>query len=154
MGINPATGQAMFDAFINASLSRAELVRAMSAELFPASRRYNTDRMNFGGDFLRTWRRDRRVAHRDVLQFYLSRSLPEGVLPAALVELAFKSLGNEDTLTTIVNALSPDDLVSLLARLEDFEDEFPPEEVEPACVVLMNESSSAFGSRENRFLIG
>jgi hypothetical protein len=52
--------------------------------LFPGTRSY-LENTSYASDFLATWRRDRRVAHPDVLDFYLERILPTGTLPAELV---------------------------------------------------------------------
>jgi predicted KAP-like P-loop ATPase len=149
-GMNQTAGHALFDAFADAGGANAEIVRAMSAELFPASRRF-IDNRHYSGDFLATWRKARRVAHRDVLRFYLSRALPEGVLSAELVDLAYRALGDEVRLTTIVNALSADEFTALLERLEDYEEEYPRDAVETACAVLMNQHHRLGRSKDGMF---
>ncbi len=35
-----------------------------------------------GGEWLKTWSKERRVAHSRVLAFYLEKNLPEDVMPA------------------------------------------------------------------------
>lgn len=151
-GVNPSAGKPIFKALVDAGGDHTALVQAMANELFPASRRY-TDGSGHGGDWLSTWRKERRVAHRDVLRFYLDRVLPAGVLPARLVELAYESLGNSADLTDIFEALSPDDLTSLLGRLEDYQDEYPQESVEVACTVLMNQHHRLGRERAGMFSI-
>jgi KAP family P-loop domain len=140
----------IYDALIAAADDRAGIVRGLIAEVFPASRRF-TDRTHYGSDFLGEWRRSRRVAHRDVLQFYVDRTLPKGVLPAVLVDAAFRALGDEATFAALLDSLTPEELPSLLMRLEDFESEYPIASVESACVVLMNQYQRLRRGREGMF---
>jgi len=74
-----------------------------------------------------------------VLQFYLERSLPPGTLPARSVQDAYEHLADPVRLESLLEALDSQELEHVLSRLEDYEDQFPPEVVEPALPVLMNQ---------------
>src|SRR5262249_49906789 len=66
---------------------RATVLR-LCARLFPATRRY-IDNHWYSEESQKTWRRERKVAHPDVLQFFLQKSLPENVLSAVEVQHLF-----------------------------------------------------------------
>lgn len=76
---------------------RAVTVRAMLRWLFPVTRRY-TENYHYGADWLRRWRRERRIAHPDVFRFYFEKSLPNGMVDTSTVEALFNALGDRDRL--------------------------------------------------------
>src|SRR5205807_7135572 len=89
--------------------------------LFPATERYLGVRHDGSGD-LSQWRRERRVASPPVLAFYLNTTLPPGVVPASVLDLALASLTDRTALQAVLDGLSAEDIEDLLARLESFED--------------------------------
>jgi hypothetical protein len=109
--------------------------------LFPATERYLGVRHDGSGD-LTQWRRERRVASPPVLAFYLNTTLPPGVVPASVLDLALASLTDRTALQAVLDGLSAEDIEDLLARLESYEGDFPPQAVEPACAVLLGTYSS------------
>jgi hypothetical protein len=109
--------------------------------LFPATERYLGVPHEGSGD-LTQWRRERRVASPPVLAFYLNATLPPGVVPASVLDLALASLTDRTQLQAVLDGLSAEDIEDLLARLESFEGEFPRHAVEPACAVLLGTYSS------------
>lgn len=95
-----------------------DFAEAVCRWLFPAARRY-FENMNFGPEWLATWRRDRRVANPDVLRFYLERRLPENVVPAQLVDDILDNLGNQDALIALLGSLSGERLLDAIVRVTD-----------------------------------
>jgi predicted KAP-like P-loop ATPase len=55
-----------------------EVVQAMIERLFPAAQRHISN-MHYGADWKGRWLRERRVAHEDILRFYLERVAGEGL---------------------------------------------------------------------------
>jgi hypothetical protein len=80
---------------------------------------------SFAGWQVEGWKRERRVAHPDVLRFYLEKTLPTGVLPARVVADTIAKLGDEAALVASLDALTPEQLENALDRLRSHEDEYP-----------------------------
>jgi hypothetical protein len=122
---------------IAASAEHGEAVREMFRVLFPASERYlgNT---HYGPDSSTKWRKERRVADESILRFYLERSLPKGVVSAATAQQLFEALPDETRLRAAFEAMDSETLEDALARLEDYEDSYPPESVPVALPVVLD----------------
>jgi hypothetical protein len=107
--------------------------------LFPAARRYFENSGN-GPEWEVTWRQQRKVASAAVLRFYLERQLPDGVVPARLVDEAMSLLSKRDELQQLLADLSPDEVMDLIERLHLAIDEIPidPDSIEedPARIAL------------------
>jgi hypothetical protein len=116
--------------------SHGQAVQELCRLLFPATEDLFGG-ASYGPEWFSQWRRERRVASPQVLGFYLSRVLEPGVAPASMVEAAFGALTDEATLRTLLRDLDSATLEDLLARLEAYQDEFPPEAAEPATAVLL-----------------
>ena len=123
-----------------AGARREEAVRQLVRRLFPYSRTY-LENYSYGPEAFQLWRRGRRVAHPDVLRFYLEKSLPPGVLAASVIQQLFDILGDEPSLTAALGAMDASTLEHAFGRLEIFEDAFPPESVDVAVRVFMNQLS-------------
>lgn len=115
-----------------------DAARQLIKRLFPAGSRY-VGGMSYGPEWTLTWRKDRRVAHEDVLAFFLEKSLPPGRLPASKVEAAFRALGDESELASLFGALNGEEVEHLLDRLEDWQEEYPRESVAIALPIVMNQ---------------
>ncbi len=107
--------------------------------LFPAARRF-FENSGSGPEWEATWRRQRKVASAFVLRFYLERQLPDGVVPARLVDEAVSLLSNRDELEQLLAALSPDEVMDLLERTHLAIEEIPVDpgniEEDPARIAL------------------
>lgn len=136
------------EALISAGGKHSNAIRQMIIRVFPAGRQY-LENYGYGGESLKRWRRERRVAHPEVFRFYLQKKLPEGTLPARTVQMIFDSLGNEEALSSIVPACDSETLEHVLKRLEDYEEEFRPEVAEVAVRVLMNQTGRLREGRRN-----
>lgn len=104
--------------------------------LFPVSRKF-IDNMGYGVDWLGRWRKDRKVAHYTLLNFYLERQLPADSPRPSTVKAIFDSLGDEAKLSALMDALDGDALEKMFGWLEDFEDDFKPEMVESASRAIL-----------------
>jgi predicted KAP-like P-loop ATPase len=143
---------AVVERLISAGGEQAAAIRELCRWVFPGSRAF-FENTHYGPEWRRTWRRERRVAHPDVLRIYLEAALPAGALPAAAVRAAFAHLTDGAGLKSLLDLLSPDQLEELLGRLEDFEDEFP-EDVSDAVAVLMSQSDRLREGRSGMWDLG
>ena len=137
MGRNSDEAKAEIEGFEKAGSEHAEVMREARRHLFPASSW--VENTHHGGEWLKTWSKERRVAHPRVLRFYLEKNLPEDVMPASAVEDLFESLGDLDALAARFDAMDPRMLEHAVERLREYKDDFRPEHVERAVEVLLNQ---------------
>lgn len=131
--------QTEINAFVQAGGDNADTVAHLCRLLFPATVRYlGNSSTPYPSSWLPLWRKQRRVASPAVLNTYLSKQLPPGTLPAATVDAVVLAMPHQRLLEGIVRAMSPGDLDDLLARLIGYEQDIPPEAVQPACTVLLD----------------
>lgn len=95
-----------------------ELAETICKWLFPAARRY-FENMHFGPEWLATWRKQRRVANPAVFRFYLERRLPDGVVPARMIDELLSNLGEPDRLREVLANLSASELTDAITRLTE-----------------------------------
>jgi hypothetical protein len=129
--------QSEVDAFVESAGAHGPVISDLCRLLFPASERYLGSNTTYPSDWLATWRKERRVAHPQVLAIYLGKQLPPGTVPAVAVEMAVGAMGRRELFQALVDSLSDDDLEDFLARLAAYEDEIPPAGVLPGCAVLL-----------------
>jgi hypothetical protein len=101
-----------------------DLADASCKWLFPASGRY-FGHSGYRSEWLGTWRKRRNVANPDVFRFYLERRLPEGVVPARVVDGLLNSLSDHALLSATLDELSGDELSNALERLAPSIDYLP-----------------------------
>lgn len=132
-----------------AGARRPDVVRDVVQELFPAiaGRLGGT---NYSDSFQGTWRRERRVAHRDGFTAYLERGVPSGSLAAQDVRDALQALDDREKLERLLQTTGEERLMNVLARLEDYEGSFDLQHPEVAVEVLAS-ASARFRPRERRF---
>lgn len=115
----------------------AELGRHLVMRLFMAAERH-IGGSSYATDHLGRWLQDRRVAHRDVLRFYLER-LPNAALTAFdHAERAFEVITDQEAFDAALRQAGPDRMEKSIQALETYESDFTPEMVVPGCVVLYN----------------
>jgi len=129
--------KARVDALLEAAGARADVVRAMIGRLFPAGERH-IGGSQYGADWKARWLRERRVAHEDILRFYLERVAGEGMRAFIDAERAWGVMSDRDALDDLLRSLEATRQQDVIAALEVFEDEYRPEQVVPATVVLLN----------------
>lgn len=122
---------------VEAAAPHQNAVRQMLQRLFPRIGRHvgGSSIIGSGQDY----RRNRRVAHPDVLRIYLRRTLPEGATPAQLVAEVYESMGDQERLGELLATVDDALLEDLLGRLEDYERDFDPAAAEVATEVLLNQ---------------
>lgn len=136
-GRNSDEAKAKIEDFEKAGGEHAGVIREARRKLFPASSWM--ENTHHGSEWLKTWSKERRVAHPRVLRFYLEKNLPEDVMPASAVQDLFESLSNRDALAAKFGAMDPRMLEHAVKRLQEYKEDYRPEHVEPAVEVLLNQ---------------
>jgi energy-coupling factor transporter ATP-binding protein EcfA2 len=137
-GQDPPHLKASIDALLAADKYRGDVVRAMVTRLFLAAGRH-IGGSNYGPDWEGRWLRERRVAHPEVLKFYLERIAGQQLQAFGVAERAFQVLGDENALKVLLDTLDGVQLADTITALEVYQEDFPPESVEGTCTVLMNQ---------------
>lgn len=122
---------------IKAADSRAEVARALIQRLFPAGEQH-IGGSHYGSDWKGQWLRERRVAHEDILRFYLERVAGEGLQAFTDAEQAWVRMADGEAFDSYLNSLDAERLQDVIASLETYEDQFGPGHVVPGTVVLLN----------------
>jgi predicted KAP-like P-loop ATPase len=125
------------DVLVKASGERGEVVRALVQRLFPAGQRH-IGGSHYGNDWKKRWLRERRVAHEEVLRLYLERVMGERLQAFANAEQAWALMTDHDAFEGYLRSLENERLEDIISSLEAYEDQFGPEHVVPAGVVLLN----------------
>ena len=136
-----STDKARFDTIIATSGTDSPTAERILNLLFPATDRFNKG-FTHGEDSKRQWRRERRVAHPDVLAFYLDNLLPGGVVPLQKFLELYNLVQQPSQLTRELNKLSPSDLDTFLDRLIDYWSEIRHEHIEPLLQLLYSRLST------------
>lgn len=123
--------------FVSSEPDHEAVLQAVVARLFPAGLRHLANN-SYGSDWLSRWLRDRRVAHPDVFALYLERVPSANLIAFGNAEAAFAVLANPEELEVELARHSLEALEDIIASLEVYEDDFPPEAAVPASVVLLN----------------
>lgn len=125
------------DGLIQAAGERGEVVRSLIERLFPAGQRH-IGGSHYGSDWMRSWLRERRVANEQLLRLYLERVAGEGLQTFAYAERAWALITDRVALERFLRSLELDRRQDVISSLEAYEDQFGPEHVVPATVVLLN----------------
>jgi hypothetical protein len=125
------------EAIINAAGDRGKVVRDLVQRLFPAGARH-LGGSHYGGDSKNRWLRERRVAHEDVLRFYLERVMSERLQAFAHAENAWARMTDRTALESYLQSLPIERVQDVVSSLEAYEDQFGAEHVVPATIVLLN----------------
>ena len=148
-----ANTRRQLEVVIAAASPYAEQTKELLTRLFPATERFFKN-LHYQPDHLSAWRRELRVAHPDVLRIYLSRALPDGVLPVSTVEAALEQLGDATALEQLFDDLGDEQLANLFARLRDHEHVFPAIRPNDTVALLFNQQYRLRGPRRTFADIG
>jgi hypothetical protein len=129
--------KARIEALMAAADPHEQVVRELIQRLFPAGARH-IGGTHYSTGWERQWLRGRRVAHRDILRLYLERVAGEGLLAFRDAERAWDLLADRAGLDAYLRGLDRDRLQDVISALENYEDEFKPEQVAAATIVLLN----------------
>src|SRR5262249_41237297 len=113
-----------YDGLLALGRKHREAVARLNEQLFPTTERFRRN-IGFAAWQLDGWKREGRVAHPDVLRFYLEKRLPGGVLPARVVTDIVAKLGNETALAAALDTLTFEQFENALDRLPSHEDDYP-----------------------------
>lgn len=125
------------DGLLDLAADRRPLVENLIRRLFPAGIRH-FENNNHGSDWMKTWLKNRRVAHIDVLKLYLERTPTQTMIAFNRAEIAFEMLGNGPALDEYLRSLPVDELEEVIGALESFEDEYPVDSVTTSVATLTN----------------
>jgi hypothetical protein len=125
------------DSLIQADIAHADVVRAMIKRLFPAGGRH-IDGSHYGANWKSQWLRERRVAHEDILRFFMERTVGESLLAFTDAERAWAHFSDRQGLDRYLRSLDKQRLQDVIASFENYEDQFAAEHVIPAAIVLLN----------------
>lgn len=125
------------DDLVRAGGKRAECVRSLIRLLFPGGERH-LGGTYYGSDWKNRWLRERRVAHEDVLRYYLERVVGEQLQAFSDAENAWARITDKTAFESYLQSLPIERVQDVISSLEAYEDEFGAEHVIPATVVLLN----------------
>lgn len=114
-----------------------KVVRSMIRRLFPFAERH-IGGTNYGPDLQKSFLRDRRVGHESILRLYLEHVAGEQLSNFYDAERAWEVLDDREKLDTLLRELAPDRQEDVVRALETWENDFRPDQVVPATIVLEN----------------
>jgi hypothetical protein len=126
-------------AFVGSDEQHQEVLRAICTRLFPAATNRLGMRERYGSEWLGAWLRERRVAHNDVLSFYLQLSMPTGMRSAVVAEYLFTQIEDEDFLMQALAKLEPAQVEQVVSAFEAHQESFSSIDPGPAVVALLNQ---------------
>lgn len=124
-------------ALVRAGGEQEESVRNLIRRLFPGGERH-LGGANYGGDWNNRWLRERRVAHKDVLRYYLERVVGDQLQAFTDAENAWAKITDKAEFEGYLKSLPIEHVQDVISSLEAYEDEFGKQHVVPATVVLLN----------------
>lgn len=110
-------------------------IETLCTLLFPALERHFGG-AHYGEADAREWRRNRRVASRQVLEFYLGRTMGPGLASAEAMDQILASLRDPALAAGAFEGLTDEQLDDVLDRLDTTHDDHPLDAVEPAVGAL------------------
>ena len=121
------------ETLIESAGERGELIRDLIKRLFPAGLRHigNT---RYGSDWRKSWLRERRVTHKDILRCYLEKSIGEQLQAFSDAEYAWSIITDQNALESYLYSLPIERVHEVISSLEAFEDQFTPEHTVSAAV--------------------
>lgn len=122
---------------VRAGGEQEESVRNLIRRLFPGGERH-LGGSHYGGDWNNRWLRERRVAHKDVLRYYLERVVGEQLQAFTDAENAWAKITDKAEFESYLQSLPIERMQDVISSLEAYEDEFGEQHVVPATVVLLN----------------
>ncbi|MGA2765394.1 MAG: P-loop NTPase fold protein [Spirochaetia bacterium] len=108
------------------------LVSSFLMRIFPVTQRHLANIVHRSDE---DWLRARRVAHRDVLLYYLERT---GLTVFNQAETAFALMGDRQSFDKYMRSIEPSELEDVISYLESFQSDFRPAHVVSGVIVLEN----------------
>jgi predicted KAP-like P-loop ATPase len=114
-----------------------ECIRNLVKRLFPGGARH-LGGTHYGGDWNNRWLKERRVAHKEVLRYYLERVAGDKLQAFSDAEVAWSLISDKTEFETYLKSLPMERLQDIISSLEAYEDDFSELHVVPGTVVLLN----------------
>ncbi len=122
---------------IDSSKENEEVLRAVMMRLFPAAHG-NIENISYGSEWMRDWLFNRRVAHKDILHLYFEHSVGESLKAFLSAEKAWLFMDNRDLLDEYLHSSNITEVAEIISSLENYQDQYRAEHVEPTSIVLLN----------------
>ena len=122
--------------WITTAGDRSDVVKSVVIRLFEGES--SSGELSFGSGDQNQWLLDRRVAHVDILRFYLERVVSNELQAFYEAEKSWVLMSNRDEFDSSLRLLDRESLEDAIASLEVFENQFAPEHAVPGTVVLLN----------------
>ncbi|UQA61762.1 KAP family P-loop NTPase fold protein [Polyangium aurulentum] len=132
---------------------RRPVYESICKSLFSAINHLPRGGVHYGPESLAEWRRDGRVACRQIFEVYLERALPPGRVPSRLIREFLESTRDESELSRLLSRLEKAELDDLLKRLEDHKDELQMDEDGTAIKVLLQQIRRVHGEAERKKVV-
>ncbi|MFQ2625039.1 P-loop NTPase fold protein [Aeromonas caviae] len=114
-----------------------ESIRNLVCRLFPGGERH-LGGSHYGRDWSHSWLKERRVAHKEVLRYYLERVVGEELQAFSDAEIAWSVITNKAEFESYLQSLPIERLQDVISSLETYEDDFSEQHVVPGTIVLLN----------------
>lgn len=129
--------KAKVEELISISGDYSDVIRRMIHRLFPAALQY-INNTSYGNEWKREWLNEHRVAHEDILHFYLERFTSINLNAFFKAEYAWNLFSNRDLLDLYLRSIDPKELEDVIASFENYEDKYEKQHVMPVVTVLLN----------------
>ena len=114
-----------------------ECIRNLVRRLFPGGVRH-LGGTHYGADWSNRWLKERRVAHKEVLRYYLERVAGDKLQAFSDAEIAWSLITDKTEFETYLKSQPIERLQDIISSLEAYEDDFSELHVVPGTVVLLN----------------
>ena len=125
------------DKLVESAGEQAEIARNMIRRLFSGAERH-IGGMNYGSYSVHEWLRERRVAHKEILSYYLERVASGGLQDFSDAENAWPKITNQASFDAYLKSLPVERLPDVISKLEVYEDDFSEQHVISGAIVLLN----------------
>ena len=122
---------------IRSGEEHSDVVKSMLTVHFPVTDRYikNT---SFDSEWQAIWLKNRRVAHRSILLYYLERVLNDDLIKFVFSEIAFSEMTDKNSFEQFLHKVDLHYAEDIVSSLETFTGDFTIEHVVPGVSVLLN----------------
>ena len=134
----PPELKAQVETLIEAAQIQAGVAQSMIKRLFPAAERHLPSGSHYDSDWESGWLKERRVAHEGILRLYLERVTGDTLKAFYEAEQAWSRFEDRAALDTYLRSIDLSRVQDVIGSLETYEDQFAPEQVIPATIVLLN----------------
>jgi hypothetical protein len=137
-GGDKTKNEQLFGALMTAVGEHQAIFSSIIRRLFPAASRHVDGGSHYGPEWEHIWLKNKRVASGELLRFYLDRFVSDALRATAKADEVVANMANVEQLGMLFERTPPEDREDLVKAIEAHEDEFKPEHVVPASVVLLN----------------